>query len=165
VPDLLRVPDYARAAAEASPGTREPGTVERLAELTSTRQQVIIGDQCTSLSVVIGEGALRQVVGGPQVMRTQLRWLAKISDSCPWVTVQVMPFDGGAHYDGGCGRMTILRFPQTPSLGVVHLPGLKGGHCLVDQPDVAGHVRAFTQLQVAALSPGRSAQMLLEMTG
>jgi transcriptional regulator with XRE-family HTH domain len=163
VPDLLRVEDYARAAADASPGTLEPGMLDRLSQMCADRQRAIIGDRCTSLSVVIGEGALRQVIGGPGVMRAQLRWLADISDACPWVTVQVLPFEGGAHYDGGCAPMAILRFTQVPSLGVVHLPGLKAGHCLTAPADVAGHVRAFSQLQVSALSPGKSARMLLEM--
>ena len=163
VPDLLQVQDYARAA--ASPGALEPGTRDRLAEMTLARQQATTGEQCTSLSVVIGEGALRQVVGGASVMRSQLRWLAEAGERYPWVTVQVMPFDSGAQHDGGCGPMTILRFAQAPSLGVVHLPGLKGGHCLVDQADVADHVKAFTHLQVSALSPGKSSQMMREMAG
>jgi Domain of unknown function (DUF5753) len=83
-------------------------------------------------------------------MRTQLRWLAEVSDACPWVTVQVMPFDGSQN-DGGCGRMTILRFPQAPSL--------------VDPGSVAGHVPVFAQLQASALSPDDSTRMLLKMAG
>jgi transcriptional regulator with XRE-family HTH domain len=162
VPELLRIQDYAQAAA---PGTLEPRTLDRLAEMTLARQQATTGDQCTSLSGVIGEGALRQVVGGADVMRAQLRWLAEIGERCPWVTVQVMPFDGGAQQDGGCGPMTILRFAEAPGLGVVHLPGLKGGYCLVGQADVADHVAAFTQLQVSALSPGQSSRMIREMAG
>jgi transcriptional regulator with XRE-family HTH domain len=165
VPEVLRVQDYARAVAEADPGMLEPDTVDRLTAMNLARQQVIIGDKCTALSVVIGEGALRQVVGGPDVMRAQLRWLAEVSTSCPWVIVQVVPFNGGAHPNGGCGQMTILRFAQAPSLGVVHLPGMSAGSCLVEQAEVASHVRAFTQLQVSALTPEKSARMLQEMAG
>jgi len=87
--------------------------------------------------------------------------LAKVSDACPWLTVQLMPFGSGAPHDGE--GMTILRFAQMPSLGVVHLPGLKDGHCLDGPGDIAGHVLAFTQLQVGAISPARSARMLLDM--
>ena len=161
MPNLLRIHDYALAA---NPGTPEPRTLDRLAEMTLARQQAI-GDQRTSLSVVIGEGALRQIIGGADVMRAQLRWLAEAGERCPWATVQVMPFDGGTQQDCGCGPMTILRFAQAPGLGVVHLPGLKGGHCLTGQADVADHVAAFTQLQVSALSPGQSSQMIREMAG
>jgi hypothetical protein len=48
-----------------SPATLEPGMLERLSQMSADRQRAIISDQCTSLSVVIGEGALRQVIGGP----------------------------------------------------------------------------------------------------
>jgi hypothetical protein len=162
VPDLLQVQEYARAAAETSLSTPK-GTPDRIAEMTLARQQAIIGDRFTAVSVVIGEGALRRVIGGTGVMRAQFAWLAAVSTTRPWVKIQVMPFDSGGHGGGGCGPMTILRFPRSPSLGVVHLPGLGGGRCLTGQYDVAGHIRVFTQLQASALSPAKSVQMLREL--
>ncbi len=42
------------------------------------------------LDVVINEGALRRVVGGPDVMRDQLHHLTKTSE-LPHVTIRVLP--------------------------------------------------------------------------
>jgi transcriptional regulator with XRE-family HTH domain len=163
VPDLLRVREYAHAVAEASLRNPAAATPDRLAEMTMARQHAVIGDQPILLSVVIGEGALRQVVGSTDVMRAQSAWLAAASSTCPRVKIQVMSFDCGTPDDSGCAPMTILRFPRTPSLGVVHLPGLNGGRCLTGGTDVARHIRAFTQLQASALSPAKSVQMLREL--
>ena len=164
VPDLLQTQDYARAVAGSDPDMSEPGTLDRLAEMSATRQHMTISERCTAVTAVIGEGALRQQVGNADVMRAQIRWLAEISGTCPWVTLQVLPFGAGAP-PKHIGPMSILRFAEAPSLGVVHLPGLDGGVCLTGQAALARHVRAFTCLQVSALPPKQSAGMLREMTG
>jgi hypothetical protein len=72
VPDLLQTRDYARAVAASDPGTPEPGTLDRLAEMTITRQQAILNERRTAVTVVLGEGALRQEIGPPGVMRDQV---------------------------------------------------------------------------------------------
>ena len=162
VPDLLQTQDYARAVAESDPDMPEPGTLDRLTEMSITRQQVIMNERCTAVTAVIGEAALRQQAGNARVMRDQARWLAEVAGTCPWVTLQVLPFRAGAH-PKRTGPMSILRFAQAPSLGVVHLRGLNGGVCLIDRAAVAGHVRAFTHLQVSALPPHQSAQLIREM--
>jgi len=164
VPDLLQTPEYARAVAETEPGTLNPDTLDRLTKMSMTRQQVIVNEKCAAVTAVIGEGVLRQQVGNVGVMRDQARWLAEVSDTCPWVTLQVLPF-GVAAPPKRSGPMAIMRFAQAASLGVVHLTGLNGGMCLIDQPAIAGHVRAFTQLQLYALPPDQSAQLIREMTG
>ena len=120
-----------------------------------TRQQVILGERRPELAVVIGEGALHQVVGGAQVMRAQLARLAEVSGTCPQITIQVLPFACGAYPAGGSGPLSILRFAGAPSLGVVHLPGPCGGICLDSPPDVASHARAITLLRDSALCPSR----------
>jgi Domain of unknown function (DUF5753)/Helix-turn-helix domain len=163
VPDLLQTGAYARALAESDPETIEPGTLDRLTEMSGIRQQAIM-TTCTSVTAVIGEAALRQRAGSADVMRDQIRRLAEIGDTCPWVTLQVLPFRNGIHPK--CpGPMSILRFAEAPSLGMVHLHGLNGGVCLIDQPAIAGHVRAFTQLQLYAIPPHQSARLLHEMAG
>jgi transcriptional regulator with XRE-family HTH domain len=163
IPELLQTPHYARAVAEADPDMLEPGTLDRLTEMRVVRQRMIKGDHGATLSVIVGEGALRQLVGGADVMREQLRWLVQLGGTCQRVAIQVVPFGSGAHPNGGSGSMTILRFAEAQCLGVVHLPGLGGGVCLVDPADVAAHLRAFTQLQVSALPPHQSTRMLREM--
>jgi len=113
--------------------------------------------------VVIGEAALHQVVGGTGVMHTQLARLAEIGDTCPQITIQVLPFAAGAPPAGGHGPVSILRFANAQSLGVVHLAGPCGGICLDSPPSVASHARAFTLLKASALIPAATAQLLRDM--
>jgi hypothetical protein len=127
-----------------------------------TRQQVILGERRTELAVVIGEATLHQVVGGAHVMRSQLTRLAEISDTCPQITIQVLPFACGVHPVSG-GPQSILRFAGAPSLGVVHLPGPSGGICLDSPSDVANHTGAFTVVRAAALTPATTTRLLRDM--
>ena len=102
--------------------------------------------------VVLGEGALHQAVGGPDVLAGQIRHLVRLADEFPDLTVQVLPFSAGAHGGAGSGSLAILRFPDAPSLGVVYLEALSGGVYLESQADVARYIRAFALLRAAALA-------------
>jgi transcriptional regulator with XRE-family HTH domain len=123
------------------------------------------------LDFVITEGALRQAVGGPLVMRDQLSRLAALAEAgdragaVPGarISVRVLPFAAGAHAAAGCGSMTILRFSQTPGIGVIHLAGLSGGVSLEGREEVARYLRTFSQLKAAALSSPESARLLRAM--
>ena len=163
VPDLLQTPEYARAAAEADPGLRAGEQRARAVDAQLTRQRIILGERRPKLDVVLAEGALHQVVGGPGVMRAQLHRLADAAGGTAGITIQVLPFTAGAHAAAGSGSLTILRFAGAPGLGVICLAALSGGVCLEGQEEVARYVRAFTQLRAAALTPAASARMFREM--
>ena len=124
------------------------------------RQRVVLAEHSPRLEFVIAEAALHQVVGGTRVMRPQLARLASLAGS-PSLSLQVLPFAAGA-YAAGVGSMAILRFSDTPGLGVIHLAALSGGVSLEDRDDLARYVRAFAQLRTAALSPAASARLLGE---
>ena len=162
VPDLLQTRAYARAVAEADPALTDPAMLDRLAEMSAIRRQVIINERCTSVTAVIGEGSLRQQAGGADTMRGQAQWLAEVSSTAPWVTVQVLPFEAGAQ-PNRTGPMSILRFADAPGLGVVHLCALNGGVCLTDQVTLADYVRAFSQLRGSALPSQQSARFIRDM--
>ena len=162
VPDLLQTPEYARAVIGADPAV-PAGAHDLVLEAMLTRQQVILGERQTELAVVIGEAALHQVVGGTGVMRAQLARLAEMSGTYSQITIQVLPFAAGAPPAGGNGPLSILRFADAQSLGVVHLPGPCGGICLDSPPDVASHARAFTLLKASALTPAATVRLLRDM--
>jgi Domain of unknown function (DUF5753) len=66
------------------------------------RQKAILGDRKPGIHLVIGEAALHQQIGGPQVMEGQLGLLSGISGDSGVITVQVLPFTSGAHAVGRC---------------------------------------------------------------
>ena len=179
VPDLLQTPPYASALADADANATGDDQREHAIEVKLARQRIVLGDGSPRLDVVITEGALRQAVGGQQVMRAQLGWLAAVADSgrvtglpdgdasteggSAQVSLQVLPFAAGAHAAAGCGPMTILRFATNQGIGVVHLSGLSGGVSLEDAGAVGRYLRTFGQLKSAALAPAASARLLRAM--
>jgi transcriptional regulator with XRE-family HTH domain len=175
VPDLLQTPEYASALADADANVSGDDQREHAIEVKLARQRIVLGARSPRLEVVITEGALRQAVGGPAVMRTQLEWLAAVADAgrvtglpdggsasggSARVTLRVIPFAAGAHAAAGGGPMTILRFARNQGIGVVHLSGLSGGVSLADAAEVGRYLRTFAQLRSAALDPAASARLL-----
>lgn len=69
------------------------------------------------------------------VMDEQLRRLAQAAADSDTVTVQVLPFEAGAHSAAAEGALGILQFTGTTGLGLVHLGGIAGGVCLEDRGD------------------------------
>jgi transcriptional regulator with XRE-family HTH domain len=159
VPDLLQTDEYARAIAAAEPGYVTSQQREDAVAAKAVRRQAVLSG-ARRLSVVLGEGALHQVVGGMDVLAGQISDLIRLSEDAPMVTLQVLPFSAGAHAGAGSGSLAILRFPDAPSLGVVYMEALSGGIYLESQSDVARYIRAFALLRAAALSPADSARLL-----
>ena len=164
VPGLLQTPEYARAVAAADPNCTDAEQRAHAAEVTLTRQRVVLAERRPRLEFVIAEGALHQVVGGAAVMRPQLTRLADLAGADgASLSLQVLPFTAGAYAAAGCGSMSVLRFADTPGLGVIHLAALSGGVSLEGQDEVARYIRTFGQLRAAALTPAASARLLRDM--
>jgi hypothetical protein len=147
VPDLLQTPRYAQASATGSPAFQDD------AKLTLSRQQ-FVRERQIRLTALIGEAALHQAHGDPEVMRNQLRVLADVGGQA---AVYVLP---SRCVPPSSGPAMILRFAAVPGLGAVYLPGLSGGVCLTGQRDIASHNEAFEQLRASALPPAASARLI-----
>ncbi len=144
-------------------------------EVKLNRQRIVVAGRAPSLDIVMTEGAVRQTVGPPRVMREQLGRLAALADTgfadgLPGsdvpeagrsrISLRVLPFAAGAHAVAGCGPMTLLRFAETPEIGVVHLTALSGGISLEGREEVVRYLRTFAGLRSAALPASRSAQLI-----
>ena len=158
VPDLLQTEDYARAVAAAEPDYGTDGQRELAVAAKAARQETVLGG-IRRLSVVIGEAALRQQVGSPEIMREQLSHLA----DQPAAEIRVLPFGAGAHAISGAGPLQVVRFGAVPALGAVRVPDPSGGHCLIDPADVAACVRTFASVRAAALTAEDSRALLISL--
>jgi transcriptional regulator with XRE-family HTH domain len=163
VPGLLQTQAYARALAEADPSLKDSAARDSAAEATLARQRAILSADRPEVHLIIGQAALHQQVESATVMDEQLSALAQAAEDSGPVTVQIVPFDAGAHVAAGEGSLAILQFDQAPDLGLVHLGGIGGGVCLEAQNDLGSYTRAFERLRGCALSPKRSALMLRGM--
>jgi hypothetical protein len=114
---------------------------------------------------VIGQAALRQQVGSTAVMDEQIGALRQTAGDGGTVTVQILPYESGAHAAAGDGSLALLRFAGAPGLWLVHVGGIGGGVCLEGKDDLEAYARVFEQLQAFALSPAQSALLLRGMAG
>ena len=160
IPGLLQTPAYARALAETDPALKDDTERERTVEAVLARQQAILGQHRPEVRLIIGQAALHQQVGSPEVMNEQLRRVAEVSGDSGTVTVQVLPFESGAHAASGDGALSVLQFTGTAGLGLVHLGGIAGGVCLEGRGDLVAYTEVFDQLRAFAYSPAQSALLL-----
>lgn len=165
VPGLLQTPAYARALAGSDPCLEDDVARDQATEAVLARQQAIVADRRPEIHLIIGQAALHQQVGGAAVMEEQLGQLAHVAGNSGDITVQVLPFDAGAHAAAGDGSFAILQFAETEDMGLVHLGGIGGGVCLEGQGDIAAYTQVFEQLRTFAFSPAQSALLLRGMAG
>jgi transcriptional regulator with XRE-family HTH domain len=165
IPGLLQTPAYARALAETDLALDDDAARDRAAEAVMARQQAILKEHKPEVRLVIGQAALHQQVGSPEVMNEQLRQVAQLAADGGTVTVQVLPFESGAHAAAGDGALAVLRFTGTAGLGLVHLGGIAGGVCLEGRGELVAYAEAFDQLRAFALSPAQSALLLRGLAG
>ena len=163
LPGLLQTSDYARAIAAASLVEASPDEHEEFVRVRLAQQHVLTRDHHPlQVWAVLGEGALRQMVGGRDVMRAQLRHLIDISDRQRNVGLQVLPFAGGAHA-ATSGPFVTITFPGAPDLAVVYLAGQTGGIYLHGSEEVARYTLAFEHLRAAAFSPAATMSLIEEV--
>jgi transcriptional regulator with XRE-family HTH domain len=159
VPGLLQTEDYARAIAAASLVRESHEQQEQFVQARLTRQQVLTRAEPLQLWAILSEGALRQMVGGPEVMTAQLRHLMEINGNLPNVNLQVLPFAVGAHA-ATSGPFVIMKFPEAPDLGVVYLEGQTGGIYLESADEVARYTLVFEHLRASALPTPASMRLI-----
>ena len=150
VPGLLQTPDYIRARHEGAMPLLDPAEIERRVEVTNTRQLLLTRDDPPRFWFVLDEAALHRVVGGPAVMKTQLNRLTEVA-SLPNVTVQIIPYEVGAH-PAVDSIFTIVEFAGAVP-GVVYVEGLVGSIYLERPEDLERYQQVFTRLCAIASSP------------
>jgi transcriptional regulator with XRE-family HTH domain len=160
IPGQLQTADYARAMIRGGPQELDVEEIERRVEVRMARQSVLVEPDRPRLWAVIDEAVIRRVVGGPDVMRGQLRHLIQSAEQGK-TTIQVIPFSAGAHA-GTTGPFVILGFPEPSDPDVVYLETIPEGLYLDDRQDVARFILAFERLLAAALHPDRSIDLIQE---
>jgi hypothetical protein len=104
------------------------------------------------------EAVLRRPVGGPAVMRAQLRHLIEAA-TMPQVTVQVVPFARGGHA-GASGSFTVLRFQEQDLPDLVYIEQLTGAVYLEQRSDVEHYLEVMDQLSGEALTPAATTRFI-----
>ncbi|MEU3545432.1 MULTISPECIES: helix-turn-helix transcriptional regulator [Streptomyces] len=161
VPGLLQTRQYAEALiAGALPETAQ-AEVEKRVQVRMRRQERISStDNPLRLWTVLDEAALRRVVGNRELMRAQLEFLVEQSQ-LPHVTVQVIPFEMGAH-PGLNGQYAILEFPDAADSSVVYIEGVTSDLYLEKPNDVQKYSVMYEHLRAQALNVEQSRQFIAD---
>ncbi|OUC92080.1 helix-turn-helix domain-containing protein [Streptomyces swartbergensis] len=159
---LLQTRAYAEAIIRgASPETPEEDIQNRI-EVRMRRQGRITAERDPlRLWVVLDEAALRRSVGNRQVMREQLEYLADASQ-LPHVTVQVLPFDVGAHA-GLNGQYSILEFADATDSNVVYIEGVTSDLYLEKAHDVQKYTVMYEHLRAQSLNVDQSLRLIQDV--
>lgn len=160
VPGLLQTEGYTRSVIRAIRPDASEAEVERRVAARITRQKLLTDANPPQYWAVIDEAVLYRSVGGPQVMRAQLARLVELA-ALPHVTVQVVPFDAGAHA-GMESPFLILGFPEQADPDVVYVEYTTTGVYLEQPSDVHRYTLMFDHLRAAALKPDDTLVMVEE---
>ncbi|GAB2882231.1 helix-turn-helix transcriptional regulator [Streptomyces deserti] len=156
---LLQTRSYAEAIIQGALPETSPADIDKRVEVRMRRQERITTDtNPLRLWVVLDEASLRRVVGNRQVMREQLEHLAEMSQ-LPHVTVQVLPFDVGAH-PGVNGQYAILEFADAADSSVVYIEGVTSDLYLEKAHDVQKYTVMYEHLRAQSLNVDQSRQLI-----
>jgi transcriptional regulator with XRE-family HTH domain len=158
VPGLLQTEQYAREVIRSGLLIAPPGEVERRVQVKMTRQRVLTRAGPLRLSVVLDEAAIVRSVGGPAVMREQLRHLAGAA-ARPNLDLQVLPLVAGVH-PATTGEFTILGFPELVAPDVVYLENMTSDLYVEREAEVYRYGLAFDRLRALALDHDASAALI-----
>jgi hypothetical protein len=122
------------------------------------RQILLTREQPPRLWAVVDEAAMRRPVGGREVMRDQVERLIDAA-KLPNVTLQVLPFDAGAH-PGMVGSFSVLRFPEEELPDVVYLEHLTSALYLNKPEEVDQYLHVMESICVRAAPPDQTVALL-----
>lgn len=159
-PGMLQDEGYARAIM-APTGHITDILETRLRFRLSLGEVLLRGEQPLELWVVIGEAALRKNIGGKDVMRSQLRHVARLGREHPNVTIQVLPLNTREHELIGA-TVTIYRFDG--SIAEIASVDTTIGEQFFDRDSaVTEAIGKFDDVRFKALDPLTSLDMMEDL--
>ena len=132
--------------------------IDRRAKARMSRQEILNRENPPKVWAIMDEGALRRVIGGPEVMRAQLLHLIDMCDH-PAVTLQILPFSAGAHRAMG-GPFTILRYTEPDLRDVVYIEQLTSALYLDKPTEVDAYLEVIEEVCLQADPSAKTPGML-----
>ncbi|RYJ24817.1 putative DNA-binding protein [Streptomyces sp. L-9-10] len=149
VPGLLQTREYVEAIVAFGQKHESTERRETFVEARLRRQEVLTRRNPLIVDALCLESALRAVVGGPEVMRAQLRHLVACAQQQN-VTLRVIPFSAGAP-SIAAALFTIIDFPGADNRSVLSQERVTGETLQDDPAEVRGARRRFADSAAHAL--------------
>ncbi|MFE5325725.1 helix-turn-helix domain-containing protein [Embleya sp. NPDC056575] len=163
IPGLFQTEHYAEAINRATTIGLTEEMLEQRLEVRLTRQEILTRPAPLEVRAVLDEAAIRREVGGPDVMREQLRRLLDVAD-LENVIMQVIPFSAGAHFGTLVGPFVILSYSHPSDPDIVYVEGNTGD----PYPDRTGEVEhyrvMFDHLRAATLSVAKTQDLIRKLS-
>lgn len=158
IPGLLQTGDYTRAIMHDG-GVPQQLITPRV-RVRLSRRDVLTRRDAVSFHALIGHEALRQIIGGKDVMIDQLRELLQFAQR-PSVTLQVVRTGHGWH-PGIAGPFELLEFES--GRPIIHLEHLRSSLFLYEEEaDLQAYIDASAKIAEVAMSPAESAELIAEL--
>lgn len=156
IPGLLQTRDYAeRIIIAGSPHVRV-ADIDRYLELRMRRQKRL--NEGLRLTAIVGEAAIRQQVGGPDILCEQLRHIMRVVRERD-VTVQVVPFTADAHAALG-DSFVIIQWPDENDPEAVYVDGVTSWTVHERDGVIRSYLHAVASVQGQALAPRESLDLI-----
>jgi transcriptional regulator with XRE-family HTH domain len=160
VPGLLQTSDYTRAVVQLAFPDPSALQVERRVELRLQRQQLLHQADMPRMVALLDEGLLMRPIGGPAVMRGQLRHLYNLAENKDGLNIRIVPFDAAARGAAPGAAMTYLRFPRGGPEEMVYLEQLHGARYVSAPREVEAYRQTFVHLQDISSTRVRTLELL-----
>ncbi|MEB3366740.1 helix-turn-helix domain-containing protein [Saccharopolyspora mangrovi] len=152
VPGLLQTADYARAIMSEAPGA----DLEARVALRVGRAAILERKGAPQLIAIVSEFALRQRIGGAEVMADQIRHLFKAAE-LPNVTILVLPAVSERWHPAHAGAFILFEFPKSDP--IVHLEHFASG-AFLNAKEVAAYRGAVDTLREVAMDEETSTRLI-----
>jgi transcriptional regulator with XRE-family HTH domain len=159
IPGLLHTDEYAFELRRVRMSEEQ---ARKLVNLLVERQERLFDQQKPpETTFVFGEEALNRLIGGPTIMRRQLRHLLGVAER-PTVSIQIVPFSIGAHA-GLIGPFTMLGL-QDSGEDLLFFEGAVGDVVNRDDEEmIISFTDEFEKLRSLALSERETTTLLNQM--
>jgi len=140
VPGLLQTAEYAEAIMKPAVTIRQVEVAQRV-EARLKRQERLTGDDPLHLTVVLSEAVLRQEIGGPEVLREQLEYVANMIESySDTIAARIIPFTVTECGLFGAATVNLIDF-ESPELPGVFWQETVTSWGIVDDPQQVRNLR------------------------
>lgn len=159
VPGLLQTPEYA-AAVMAPVYGRVPADLARSVAFRMARKELFERSPNVKVEAIMGEAAIRQCLGGPAALKSQLEYLLE-AETRPNTTLRILPF--AAHSSPGLdGAFTMLDV-EKGDFTVVVVDTLESSVFLEREEEIKPYELVYASVRDLALPPSES-RTLIEKT-
>ncbi|MFH8837683.1 helix-turn-helix transcriptional regulator [Streptomyces sp. NPDC017868] len=161
---LFQTEAYARALIAGGHPEPTPERTEELVVARMARKKLFDRKPVCQIELILDESVLRRPIGGEEVLREQLLYLAECARRKN-VNLQVLPLDAGlgGEYAGDRGMMNLVETPEHDHVTFLEIQG--ESLLITDRTKVSIHRQRYAKIRAQALDPRRSLGLIEELAG